>query len=258
MADFRSKRLKRIKLQAFLACFLSLGTVAAAGSATFAWFSTNKTATASYTNIVAKDSSLVKSVKYYPISSISDDGNSYTFSTSSSSASSINEYSRIDGNAMHQLLIEITLNDDESYRSSFNVIATADEDVLNGQESWAGYKGWDTATTYPLSTIISFYYTETVTPGSNTITVTKDTSETSSDVTQHFIGISADTGNPKFTQTLTLKENSTKEDKVYIMLDYYLDAIDSIYSFNIGNTKFSSNESLKFGCDFHINLKKVS
>lgn len=238
-------------------CFLSVSVVAAAGSATFAWFSTNKTATAKYSNIVAKDSSYVSSWTYHSIkeTTVSTDGSTYTyvFNYDSTTKLSIDQYSRLNENDAHQLLVEITLTDDAG---SFNFEANADKNILpdtdedgNARNQWSTVD-WTNITNLPLSSIIAFYYTEepnvNVNESEKTITITRSTDETS------FVTLTNE--NPSFTQSLTLKENSTAK-KVYVVLDYNLSAIDSIYSFNIGNEAFDSDEGLTFGCDFSFSVR---
>lgn len=266
MADFKSNRLKRIKLKAALTCFVSLATVVAAGSATFAWFSTNKSATASYSNIVARDSSYVTDVKYHKIKyetttdgsstgkvTKDDNGNyTYTFDATSTNAIEIEQYSALDESEVHQILIEITLSEDAG---SFSVEANAQEDIL-GSKGW-GNIDWNTQP-YPLSSIIAFYYVETgdnnitVDNTNNTITIKRGSSENES----HFVTLASSTATPTFNTNLILKESSSvKGASIYVMLDYYLDAIRSIYSYNIGNEAFDSDEGLKFGCDFSIAVR---
>ncbi len=245
MADIRSKRLKRIKMQAFLTCFLSLGTLAAAGSATFAWFTTNKTAKASYLNIVATDSAIVESVNYYKIKSVDTTNNIYTFSTTTATATDIGLYDSALGSEEHQILIKINFK--STTTASYTINAGANSDILNGGNSWSTID-WENADSYPLSSIIKFNYFGTdATEGTDTIVVTKTTGITDSS----FITMSNDT--PSFAQKLSLG-SGTAPTSVYIMLDYNVEAITSIYSANIGVEKFETSESLSFSCDFSITV----
>lgn len=266
MVDIRSKRLKRIKLQAFLMCFVSVGAVAAAGTATFAWFSTNKIATATYANIVAQDSSLVESVAYYKIQQTNTE-NGVTTYIFNGTGTTIPEYSRIDENEAHQLLIAITLRDNVT---GCKIVAApnSDSQILNMATSTSDTNQWSVIdwnkTPYPLSTIISFYYTETANVvdnnGSKKITITKNTS---SSTTQSFISLDQNTAYPVRNGDNLSLASSTTNKVVYVVLDYDLDLIESIYSFNIGNDNFttdagSDSSGLIFSCDFHINVRSGS
>ena len=256
MNNFRSNRLKRIKIQAFLTCFLSLSVLIAAGSATFAWFTTSKTATAKYMNIVTRDSSLVKDIKYYGIKSIDTDNSSYTFTTNSSNVTSLLKYDRELGDGKYQILIEITFKE-EAYGRTFDLVSEAKEDILGGKNSWENVD-WS-KTPFPLSSIIEMTYFDVAnTSVSNEITVTK----TSSTNTQSFIEINEDI--PTFTQNLTLEGAATTSEKpIYVMLDYNQSAITSIYSYNIGNEIFDGNygdtssgdSSVTFQSDFNITVR---
>lgn len=57
---------------------------------------------------------------------------------------------------------------------------------------------------------------------------------------------------PSYQQSFELASASTGESCVYIMLDYYSDAITSIYSYNIGEPSFNSPYGVQFDCDFSI------
>ncbi len=251
MADIRSKRLKRIKTQAFLTCILSLGTLMAAGTATYAWFTTNKTATAKYLNIVAADTSIVDTVKYYKINKVT--GNKYTFKDLAT-AYDLGTYDSALGDKEHQILIEVTFK--ENVNTNIKVNAIANSDILNGGDSWSTVavkdgNPWTDTDNFPLSSIIKFDYFGTAadtTTTSGSITVTKETTtpETS------FITMSEN--KPSYTTSFSIgSETSGGTNPIYIMLDYKEDAVESIYSSNIGNSVFdNADEDIKFKCDFSI------
>ncbi len=276
MADFRSKRLKSIKLKSFLVCFLSLSTLFAAGSATFAWFTTNKRATASYLDIVAQDTHMVSSVQYYAIKEIgtvsdADSTPTYTFDASSQTYI-MPTYDRAYVDEKNKLLIKINL---KANHEAFTVKAVASGDntpTEDGTFDWSDID-WDytddakTTYNFPLSTIVKFNSCELVSEVTgSTITVKK-----SNPVNENkFVDVS-NASSPSFTSTLTPLangESSTSIESIYLMLDYNEEAIAAIYSYNIGNSIFdqevsagdssdsssSSNNTINWTIDFVITV----
>lgn len=258
MTDFRSKRLKRIKLEAFLTCFVSLSVLFAASSATFAWFTTNKRATAKYLNIVAKDSAIVSQVSYHAINTVTteNDVTTYSFKKDTTNDLTLGRYSRALGSDEHQLLIEISLKEDTS---NFTITAQADNQLLDnngwadyGEDNWKGNpKTSGSTTTYdllPLSfiTSISYFGTKAVI-SENTINL-----KSTDGSTQSFIAFADGGDTPTYTQSFRVGTGTNSED-IYIMLDYNLSAIDSMYSYNIGNERFEQ-DNVDFIRDFSITL----
>lgn len=249
MIDYRSNRLKRIKIQSFLTCLLALSTLAAAGTATFAWFSTNKRATAKYMNIVAQDSAIVQTANYYRIQEVN--GNTYKFSKGSTNVYDLLPYERELGNGAYQILIEVKFKKTDV---PFTVNAFTAKDVLGGKNSWENIN-WKVSP-FPLSSIIQFTYfgTNADTSAREYISVTKNnTTDTG------FITMNGDA--PSFKGNLKLGEEANGQNPIYIMLDYNEKAITSIYSYNIGNPKFdgdysannsSSSGGVSFKSDFSI------
>lgn len=249
MIDYRSNRLKRIKIQSFLTCLLALSTLAAAGTATFAWFSTNKRATAKYMNIVAQDSAIVQTANYYRIQE--ENGNTYKFSKDSTNVYDLLPYERELGNGAYQILIEVKFKKTDV---PFTVNAFTAKDVLGGKNSWENIN-WKVSP-FPLSSIIQFTYfgTNADTSAREYISVTKNnTTDTG------FITMNGDA--PSFKGNLKLGEEANGQNPIYIMLDYNEKAITSIYSYNIGNPKFdgdysannsSSSGGVSFKSDFSI------
>ncbi len=261
MADFRSKRLKSIKMKACLVCFLSLSTLFAAGTATFAWFTTNKTARGTYSNIVANDTSIIESVKYYKITSCDLNNNTYTFSTDTTNNYEMPKYDREFSDGKNKLLIEVDFKDSAT-KFSLKGIA---KNSLFVDNTWTGDNcgvDWstnDSGHKFPLSAIIQFnYFTSgTVDETNNTVTVGKTTK-----TTDHTFVTLTDS-NPTYSQTITLADAQTGYSKVYIMLDYFQEAITEIYSANIGNEIFNgdystdsssstSSTSIIWGVDFSL------
>lgn len=250
MIDYRSNRLKRIKIQSFLTCFVALSTLAAAGTATFAWFSTNKRATAKYMNIVATDSAIVQTANYYRIKEVN--GNTYKFSKGSTNVYDLLPYERELGNGAYQILVEDTF---KKTGVPFTVNAFTAKDVPD-EESWS-WKNIDwSVPPFPLSSIIQFTYfgTNADTSASEYISVTKNNTKDTG-----FITMNGDT--PSFKGNLQLGEEANGEKPIYIMLDYNEKAITSIYSYNIGNPQFdgdysannsSSSGGVSFKSDFSI------
>lgn len=249
MIDYRSNRLKRIKIQSFLTCFLALSTLAAAGTATFAWFSTNKRATAKYMNIVAQDSAIVQSANYYRIKEVN--GDTYKFSTNSTNVYDLLPYERELGNGAYQILVEVTFKKTDV---PFTVNAFTAKDILGGKNSWENID-WSVSP-FPLSSIIQFTYfgTNADTSASGYISVTKNNTKDAG-----FITMNGDA--PSFKGNLKLGEEVNGQNPIYIMLDYNEKAITSIYSYNIGNPQFdgdysannsSSSGGVSFKSDFSI------
>ena len=250
MIDYRSKRLRRIKIQSFLTCLVALSTLAAAGTATFAWFSTNKRATAKYMNIVAKDSAIVQTANYYRIKEVN--GNTYKFSTDRKNVYDLLPYERELGNGAYQILVEVKFKKTDV---PFTVNAFTAKDVPD-EKSWS-WKNIDwSVSPFPLSSIIQFTYfgTNADTSAREYISVTKNnTTDTG------FITMNGDV--PSFQGNLKLGEEVNGQNPIYIMLDYNEKAITSIYSYNIGNPKFdgdysannsSSSGGVSFKSDFSI------
>lgn len=241
MADFRSKRLKSIKMKACLVCFLSLSTLFAAGTATFAWFTTNKTAKGTYSNIVANDTSIIESVKYYKIKTCDLTANTYTFSTDTTNNYEMPKYDREFSDGKNKLLIEVNFKDSAT-KFSLKGIA---KNSLFVDKTWTGDNcgvDWSTNDSdhkFPLSAIIQFnYFTRgTVSETNNTVTVRKTTNTTD------YTFVTLTDSNPKYEQTITLADNQSGYSKVYIMLDYFQEAITEIYSANIGNEIFNGDYS---------------
>lgn len=250
MIDYRSNRLRRIKIQSFLTCLVALSTLAAAGTATFAWFSTNKRATAKYMNIVAEDSAIVQSANYYRIKEVN--GDTYKFSTTAgTNVYDLLPYDRELGDGKYQILIEITFKKTDV---AFTVNAFTAKDILGEEKSWKNID-WSTSP-FPLSSIIQFTYFGTNADTSTTgyISVTKNNKTDAG-----FITMDGDT--PSFQGNLKLGEEANGQKPIYIMLDYNEKAITSIYSYNIGNPKFegdyeanssSSSGGVRFKSDFTI------
>lgn len=256
MIDYRSNRLKRIKIQSFLTCFVALSTLAAAGTATFAWFSTNKRATAKYMNIVATDSAIVQTANYYRIKEVN--GNTYKFSTDRKNVYDLLPYERELGNGAYQILIEVKFKKTDV---PFTVNAFTAKDVLGGKNSWENIN-WKVSP-FPLSSIIQFTYfgTNADTSASGYISVTKNNTENAGFITKDtgFITMNGDV--PSFQGNLKLGEEANGQNPIYIMLDYNEKAITSIYSYNIGNPQFdgdysannsSSSGGVSFKSDFSI------
>lgn len=241
MSDFRSQRIKRIRRKAILTCVFSVGTAISFSTATFAWFTINRQATLQYMNIVAQDSAMVEEVKYYGIHSILDQ--SYTFDTSTTSTS-LGKYSRI-GDGKYQVLIQVKLKDSTI---PFRIQATSNQALLESKD-W-GDINWS-ASSLPLSTVIQMTYfgpDATVDSSAKTITVSKP--NPSDD--KRFVTMDVTNQKPSYQQSFELASTSTGESCVYIMLDYYSDAITSIYSYNIGEPSFNSPYGVQFNCDFSI------
>ena len=270
MADFHSKRLKRIKFQAVLASVFSIAILATAGTATFAWFTVNRKVSSSYDGIVSMANSNIKGVEYFNILKVDtaqDGTKQYHFNATPTTTNyAIGEYSRAWGKEEHQILIKVTLNADSD---AMKCLAAAKENILHDKNSWTDVDWNNPGDGFPLSSIVSMnYYTE-ASEGSITVDVTNDNGEVtgtknydvitinkpSTTTDYSFVSIDDHTDAPTFTQELSLADSiasSGGETCFYIVMDYNLRAIDSIYSYNIGNPIFESEEGVKFACDFSV------
>ncbi len=253
MANFLSKRLKLIRLQAILAsCFFAV-CVASAGTATFAWFYVNRKVSADYQSIVATDVKYIKSCEYYAIDHVtvnSDNTRTYSFNNTPLSAGyAIGKYSRAFATEEHQILIKVTLN--ELY-STFISTATADTDILNGGHSWDAVS-WATSNN-PLSSIVAFnvYAVDQITASGNYLVL----SPTADNPTTKYSFVSMSGETPTYTKFLQIGNEftTTADSVIYFVIDYNLSAIDSIYSYNIGNAAFESDSGITYQCDFAIRV----
>ncbi len=243
MSDFRSQRIKRIRRKAILTCVFSVETAISFSTATFAWFTINRQATLQYMNIVAQNSAMVEEVNYYAVSAINLEKKSYTFDMNTT-ANSLGPYSRI-GDGKYQVLIQVKLKDPAT---PFRIQATSNQALLESKD-W-GEINWS-AGSLPLSTVIQMTFfgpNATVDSDAKTITVSKP--NPSDD--KRFVTMDASNQKPSYRQSFELAPASTGESCVYIMLDYYSDAITSIYSYNIGEPSFNSPYGVQFDCDFSI------
>ena len=267
-ASSRINKTLRRRIRTFLSVSFGVSMFASLGVSTYAWFSTNKTATTTYRSIVANDSNIVKSVAYYDIASVttSDGVNTYTF-TDLSTTYSIGTYDPmgLNGSNEHQLLIVITL---KNAMSNVSLTASADSDILEGGNDWgtvakdSNGDAWHDTTKFPLSSIVEFHYcSPSIVSGA--YMVTGDGEESS------FVSISDE--KPTYTQNFNVATETTSTDKLYLMLDYNEAAIDSIYSYNIGNEIFSgalgsststsgdsTSSDVEFHCDFTIRVSSNS
>ena len=253
MANFLSKRLKLIRLQAILAsCFFAV-CVASAGTATFAWFYVNRKVSADYQSIVATDIKYIKSCEYYAIDHVtvnSDNTRTYSFHNTPLSASyAIGKYSRAFATEEHQILIKVTLND---LYSTFISTATADADILNGGHSWDAIN-WQTSDN-PLSSIAAFnaYPADQITINGDYLVL----SPAADNPTTKYSFVSMSGEPPTYTKFLQIDDEFTtsSDPTIYFVIDYNLSAIDSIYSYNIGNAAFESETGITYQCDFAIRV----
>jgi hypothetical protein len=253
MANFSSKRLKRIRFQAILASLFFTLCVVSAGTATFAWFYVNRKVSADYQSIVTDSVKYIKNCEYYEIDHVtvnSDSTRTYSFkNTALTFGFAIGKYSRAFATEEHQILIKVTLNN--TY-SNFISTATAEADILGGGNSWSAVS-WAT-TNNPLSSIAAFntYASSQVTASGDYLVVSPSSDNPTTKYS--FVSMSGDT--PTYTQSFQIgDEFTTSSDSViYFVIDYNLAAIDSIYSYNIGNEAFESETGITYKCDFAIRV----
>lgn len=218
-----------------------------------AWYVTNKEATASGINgMIADLSELVDSVDYYLIDGKQVSGTSTTFTigqkvqpTQNKPTIDMGPYDAMDAISTPQCLMAIRLNSDASV-SKIHIDATADREETTDAPRL-------TLTGNALSFVIAMYIPTTVSEANKTLTV--DTTKMLSFAVEN---TNSDRIDYDFLNNISLGDITPMNNTVYILFDYNTDAIEYIYSENIGNSVLDSDEqNIEYNCDFRFWVKGV-
>lgn len=225
-----------------------------------AWYVTNKEATASGVigNVVDKED-LVDKIEFYEITGKNAAGTVFTVGENITNADNTVEmgaYNPLFG-ATPQRLMVITL------KSEKNVLIEAQTKA----SYYLGSKKSDSSndllqplekTGNSLTSVIGFYYLTDITLSSNIPTQIKiaDTSDKK---------VFADINANEITSKITIGSTAEATNRVYILLDYYEESIEHIYSLNIGNDNLNPSgdsseehaDDIQYSCDFYFLLKEV-
>ncbi|MGN1372501.1 MAG: hypothetical protein ACI4VK_00465 [Candidatus Coproplasma sp.] len=229
----------------------------------YAWFAKNTLVSANGIEVgIQVDESVVGSVDYYKISSIS--GSSYTFTAPESDDSGnaqMDTYDSSEDNA-YQIVVKITPT---SGTDSVTVVAQVLDYTFQTESGTATkkYLGADDAdylveSGNPMSSVVAFeiYYSdtdsssisETGSDGETTaITLTPDSREEYSFITEDKkLSSSVSLGTHEFT--------GTGSNSVYIVIKYNSIAISEVFSHNIGNEVCSDAKVAFDLCDFSFSV----
>ncbi len=241
-----------------------------------AWYVSNDEATATgitgSTSIINEESTgNVSEVYYFDITKVVDNDGSKTYTVANEckgtkiSNVSMGKYDALYSEA-HQLLMVIKLKDVSNYSVKTQTTATS---YLGSTLKDANGDFVLKAENNPISSVISFVY---VNPNDVTLSDAVDkeyginfpTSITTSSEEKSFVEEDTQTDavfNANLNQNLTLVESENTQ-YIYIILDYVEEAIEDIYSKNIGNEALNGiseyeGDYITYACDFTISVDKV-
>lgn len=221
-----------------------------------AWYVTNNEAkTSGVKGSIVDKEDLIENVEYYKISNKNEASGviTYTFGEIDNTPNGkieMGAYNPLSSTVYPQRLMVITLK--KQYRINMNAISSA-SDYLGNVELKKENNS--------LTSIIGFYYLPTITTDSNgkPLNTSIDTSEEKL--------VFADTEKNVISKSVTLIERSALTDKLYVLIDYYEESIEHIYSLNIGNDVLNPDGSgdegdehkddIKYICDFYFTLKEA-
>ncbi len=212
-------------------------------SLAFAWYSANDKAEAGGVNSgIAGDTLLIESVKYYKIAdveNISDsngDGVNFkigdTYMVSSTSTLKMPSYDTL-SETPTQILMEVVLEKSCNI-SSFNVQTTSNSYLNILEES-----------NNPLSSIISFYYLDNL---------DEINSSTYYSAYNRQAFVTLNDSNPTFTKNISFIKNKDNVKCIYILLAYYEESIENIYTNNLGSDVLTKDVDISYTCDFKFFL----
>jgi hypothetical protein len=217
-----------------------LGTIACAlvsimgGYVTFAWFTANRTASGTASNLVVGKRDTVASVTVYPYQTITSPTDGVqTFSKTASTTNNLGNYSILKQTG-NSILLEATLTSYAQSQSTFDVSAHSDATVyLGALDSTTGkLKQPLQLTGNSLSSIVDFYAFRAASivdsGGYYSVTLANTINPTGQKMS--FVSSNAIVADQSI---CTITESVTK---FYFILDYDIDQIEAIYSANIGNS----------------------
>lgn len=222
-----------------------------------AWYVTNKEASVTgITGSIVEATPLIEKVEYYEATAKTS--TSFTF-TKSNDADSIEmgTYNPLDSELCPQRMIAITL---KSGVSSVNISVKSRATSYLGATIKDGEGNFILSKDNPnsLTSVIGFYIPTAVSvDDEGVVTTTIDSSDE-----KYFVNATTD----EMITNLDLGDVTPKENVVYIILDYYEDSIEHIYSENIGNSALDyvgeptaekpHINDIKYECDFYFMLKE--
>lgn len=241
-----------------------------------AWYTSNTSVTA--TGITGSTSMLdpesvgnVSEVYYFDIDSVVEENGNKTYEVSNEckgtmlSNISMGKYDALYSEA-HQILMVIKLKELTNYTvtTQTNTVSYLGSTIKDENGNFILQ-----AENNPISSVISFVYVN-----SSEVTFNQEidseyginfpTSITTANQEQSFVEYNITrntTFNDNLNQNLTLAENENTE-YVYIILDYVEEAIEDIYSKNIGNEALNGiseyeGDYITYSCDFTISVDKA-
>lgn len=248
--SIRTKKKLKLYSSMILAVFMMIACAFVAvdgGYATFAWFTSKRTASVSYAQMVANSEDTVQGVKAYPYYPITDSGDPnysltssvYTFSLTSVSSGDFGKYSLLNpfGNA---LLLEIDLTEFALNAASIDFFAHSSASAFLGETNSDGTLKQELQPSgNSLSSIVCFY---SFVPSN----VTKGTSYYSCALAN-----TANMGSAKLTfvndgalvNDVALSAFAGGNSVLYVVVDYDAALIEYLYSMNIGNEAINAIDS---------------
>ncbi len=236
-------RIAKKKIKLSFAVFLAiLGAIACAlsvldgGYVTFAWFTANRTASVDVASLVVTSLDTVSSVVAYPYHTLSaSEGNAAegvsTFEKTATQTNSMGKFSILAPNGKG-LLLEITLTPYAQSASSIQVTAHTEATAYLGELDTSGHLKKALALTgNSLSSIVCFYAfaaSAVVDQGAYYSVATASTAN-STGAKMTFVS------NAALAKNVSMCSLRGPVPKFYIVLDYDVSLIESIYSANIGN-----------------------
>lgn len=220
-----------------------------------AWFAENKSVSANDMGVEVKDlQRLIKSVDYYPISSITLSGsdNIYTFSSDpipEGTAKTLGTFSTLI--AERQLLVKITLHDGVT-GAHVGAVTETDGYIADSINSKISKEG------NPLSSVVEFYSVTDVAQSSEGYVIS---SGDIADSVKRFVTLSEYEGEIISSFDTEISLYSTAENDhdhvVFIMIDYYeqsveyvMDTVNRLIMEGEGKTDAVLGENIEFVCDF--------
>ena len=222
-----------------------------------AWYVTNKEAyVTGVTGSIVEDNSIIEGIEYYEATAQTATSFTFTKLENTSGTVEMGTYNPLDSASYPQRMLAITIREDVT-----SVVITAKTKAI----SYLGNTIKDSEGNFILSkdepnsltSVIGFYIPSAVSivDGIATATISEDDE-------QYFVNVDDDT----MVYTLELGTIKPINNVVYIILDYYEDSIEHIYSENIGNTALDyvgepTEENphindIEYECDFYFLLKE--
>ena len=251
----------------------------------FAWYTQNDTVTASgisgsSAKMEIESDGVVAGIKYYKLTTVDDNKYYYDPTTGNETISDLGmgSYDSLYGNP-YQVLIELTLKE-----SDLNISASIDaskilHDKLKDDTGYIYQGAIDPETNKPivevthdqnqLSSIICFYYFDSVSNGTGDNADMSYVEITQSNEQKSFVNQTEDGFDKYLNSSVTIQsgtgtvDGTTNTKTVYILLSYVEEAIEDIYSVNLGSDALNPDDSqeetdpehwddIAYVCDFKL------